>query len=341
VAPYSAIALDTSTSWPFGIELVTRVKYCTLFDRRYLARGLVMLESLSRFLSPGDEIFVLAMDDETAGVLKRISAPAWTIVPLQEFEDPEVLALRGIREFREFCWTCTPALSAWITGTSLDGETVVYVDSDLMFYRDPRELICELDDDGSILVHEHRYASDKGQHESGNGRFNVGLVGFRVGDEARACVDRWRQQVIERCELDPENGYCGDQGYLNEWPAKYRGLRVLRNIGGGVAPWNVGQYTVGQVNASPTVDGTPVVFFHFHSLEMAIVNGFGLIAVNPAKGYRLSHRTRRIVYRDYARRLRRAVSMISKFACVPRSELSWNYLDILKGALRGRYVSAI
>lgn len=319
----------------------SRLKYCTLFDRRYLARGLVMLESLSRFLSPGDEIVILAMDTEAADVLQKVRRPAWTIVPLDGFEDREVLALREERPFREFCWTCTPALTAWMVGEALEDEIVIYVDADLMFYRDPRELLRELDESGTILIHEHRYSSDKLQHEGGSGRFNVGLVAFRVGNEARACVERWRRQVIERCELDPENGYCGDQGYLNEWPERYPGVRILQNIGGGVAPWNVNQYSVGRLGKLPAVNGAPIVFFHFHSLEMAITADFGLIAVNPAKGYLFPRQTRNILYRDYARRLRRAVSTVSKLASMPRNELDWSYLTLMRARAGGRYVLAI
>lgn len=300
-----------------------------------------MLESLTPFLAEQDEVVILAMDNEARDVLMRLARPGWKIIGIDEFEDKEVLALREERPFREFCWTCTPALSSSLVRNSSSGDKVIYLDADLVFYRDPRELIGELGSEGNILIHEHRYSEEMRMHERGSGRFNVGLVAFRVGDEARSCVERWRRQVIERCELDPENGYCGDQGYLNEWPSKYRGLKILQNIGGGVAPWNVGRYAVDEIDALPSVNGAPIVFFHFHSLEMAIVRGLGLIAVNPAKGYRLSRETRHIVYRDYARRLRRMVGVISRLARTPRNEVNWNYRDTLNGVLRGRYVSAI
>src|SRR5207248_4278570 len=137
-----------------------------------------------------------------------------------------------------FCWTCTPALASWMVRTSTENDIVVYLDSDLLFFGNPRTLLEELDDTAAILIHEHRFSPDRTAWLTTSGRFNVGFVAFRVGDEARACVTRWRAQTIACCESNPEKGLCGDQAYLNEWPALYPNLRIMQNLGGGVAPWN-------------------------------------------------------------------------------------------------------
>jgi hypothetical protein len=77
-------------------------------------------------------------------------------------------------------------------------------------------LLAEMGDNKNILIHPHRFSPDRLACEATAGTFNVGFVGFRVSDEARACAGRWREQVLALCVKDPEKGLCGDQGYLNE-----------------------------------------------------------------------------------------------------------------------------
>lgn len=315
-----------------------KVRYCTLFDQRYLTRGLAMLASIDPYLRDGDEICVLAMDDHVERALAEMGRPRWRTVRIETMQDAELLAVRETRPAREFCWTCTPALAAWMVRESDDGDVVVYLDADLVFFGDPRELIDELDDGGSVLIHEHRYSPDKAHFERTSGRFNVGLVAFNVGDEARACVAHWRTQVIERCELDPENGYCGDQGYLDAWPVLYSGVRILKNIGGGVAPWNINQYKVGERDGRPTVDGQSVVFFHYHAMETLIDPRFGFVAITPSRGYSFPRNTLRVFYRPYARQIRKIDDEVGRRGFEIEGDGVRNWIDLVIGVALGRYV---
>jgi hypothetical protein len=301
----------------------------------------MMISSLTQYLRDGDEVVVLAMDDAVARTLPRLALKHVRIVNVEMLGDAELMALRYERAPREFCWTCTPAFASWMVGNSQEGDLVVYLDADLFFFRDPRLLFEELDDGGNILVHEHRYSPDRAHFEPTSGRFNVGLVAFRVGPEARACAQRWRAQTVEKCVLDPDNGYCGDQGYLNEWPAIYPGLRILRNIGGGVAPWNVNQYRIAGSDGQPIVDDEPVVFFHYHALEILTSPGLGVTAITPSRGYSFPRETLKAFYRPYAKAMRRIAITMSENGYAVKGERTCSFIDLVKGLAVGRYVIAI
>lgn len=312
------------------------IRFCTLFDRRYAPRGLVMLESLESYRRRGDDVVVLAMDQESKRTVESVGQGRWRAVTPVDLCDTELLVLANTRPLREFCWTCTPALSTWMLRESREDDIVVYLDADIMFFRDPRILLAELGEQGTILIHEHRFSPDRTSFERSSGRFNVGFVAFRVGAEAKICVERWRAQTFERCELDPENGYCGDQGYLNEWPARHPNLRIMENIGGGVAPWNVNQYLIGDDNGVPTVDGVPVVFFHYHSLKI-IDHAFGFIVIEPAYGYDFSSETRKTLFRPYVQRLRRAIRRTAQVGLeIEPNHATWR--ELVFGLLRARYM---
>ena len=273
--------------------------YFTVFDKNYAARGLAMIESLRR-VSHGDiRVVVLGLDEDAC----RVSQPlADEVLRIEDLGDAEFLAAKANRSYEEFCWTCAPVLSDFVVRHANAGELVAYLDADLYFFSDPIVLLDEMGDGGNILIHPHRFAPDRLDWEKSSGTFNVGFVGFRICDEAKACTTRWREQVLALCVKDPEKGLCGDQGYLNEWPDLYRGLCVMQNIGGGVAPWNVNAYRVQQ---GPQVDGVPVTFFHFHQLRIIDCGQYRFAGAIPAIGYDFSPEIWRAFYHPYLHDLKR------------------------------------
>ena len=315
--------------------------FCTLFDSRYASRGLAMLESLETNFPADKTITILAMDDTVPAIIAQMGRPNWTVVSVDQLEDAELSAVKLTRPHREFCWTCAPALMARMVDIHADRDVVVYIDADLYFYDSPQVLLDELADGGNILIHEHRYSPDRAAWESGSGRFNVGFVAFVVGDVARSCVHRWRRQVLDKCVLDPENGYCGDQGYLNEWPGLYKGLRILRNIGGGVAPWNLASYQVSGDMLHPRVDQTPVVFFHYHAYRTVAVQFLGDVAAIPAWGYQFSKEANRLLFQHYSRQLRRISNRARALGFQITSDMEHPVRDALRAWRHGNLILAI
>jgi hypothetical protein len=313
----------------------------TLFDHHYAARGLVMLESLARHCSAPLDAAVLCMTPEAHRIVSALGARGVRALAVEELGDGELLALRGVRPHREFCWTATPALLRHALRRAAPGDTIAYLDADLMFFADPMQLLRELDGH-DILIHEHRYAPDRLAWQRTSGIFNVGLVAFRPGEQAAACLERWRRQCLEKCELDPEHGYCGDQGYLDEWPDRYDRLRILGHLGGGVAPWNVGQYAVTRGAAGPLVNGAPVVFYHYHALRVVHVDWpFGLVA-DPAEGYQFPRAVQSLLYRPYLRALRRQQRAIRKaVGARPRIETAQGARMIIKGLATRALLAAL
>ena len=59
--------------------------YCTYFDHNYLSRASVMIESLRRF-DPQTPIYVLALSDLCAEILRKLSLPKVEIIPLAKLE---------------------------------------------------------------------------------------------------------------------------------------------------------------------------------------------------------------------------------------------------------------
>lgn len=271
--------------------------FCTLFDRTYLFKGVAMARSLLRHC-PQARVFVLCMDDETRLILDRLALIGVQCISLGELETPELLAAKSDRGMAEYCWTLSPSLPSFVLQRWPEVGEITYLDADLYFYSSLEPVFAEIAG-ASIAIIEHRFI-DRLKDQEAKGRFCVEWVTFRRDGQGLACLDRWRRQCIEWCyyrlEDDGAGGMrYGDQKYLDEWPELYPGCHVIQWPGAGVAPFNYARYAHGAgEDGVPTVDGVPLVFYHFHQFQMMSNGRFNRLsayytveAAEPERVYRI------------------------------------------------------
>ncbi|MBX3611675.1 MAG: hypothetical protein KF871_17400 [Hydrogenophaga sp.] len=246
--------------------------FCTLFDGGYLVKGVAMLESLARYC-PGAHVHVLCMDVRTHDILSRLGLSFVSLIHLHEIETAALLEAKKDRGVAEYCWTLSPCLPHFVLENNLDIDFITYVDADLLFYSPVKPLFDEIGN-SSIAIIEHRF-SDRLKDREVNGRFCVEWVSFRRDEQGMSCLARWRDQCIEWCYYRLEEGRMGDQKYLDEWPARYSACHILMHAGAGIAPWNYSRYQFGwDGDGQITVDGAPLIFYHFHQFQMLSNGGF-------------------------------------------------------------------
>lgn len=246
--------------------------FCTLFDSGYLLKGIAMLKSLVQYC-PSAHIHVLCMDELTQTILSRMDMPYLTLIPLVNLEDESLLEAKKDRGVAEYCWTLSPSLPWYVLQNDPDIDFITYLDADLLFYSPVQPLFDEIGD-ASIAIIEHRF-SERLKDREVNGRFCVEWVSFRRDEQGMACLARWREQCIDWCYYRLEDGKMGDQKYLDEWPDLYSKCHILMHPGAGIAPWNYAQYHFGSDAAgNTTVEGAPLVFYHFHQFQLLENGGF-------------------------------------------------------------------
>ena len=306
----------------------------TLFAQNYMSRGLAMLESVQKYSTAPLRITVLAMDVETESYLEKAQIPNLHFISIEDFQDPDFRELLESRPFRELCWTAASCLTNYVFKKDSESEFIIYIDSDCYFFSDIAKLCAQWNAESNIFVHEHRYSAGRLQWEATAGRFNVGVVGFRgKSKEAEACLAKWRQQVLDVCELNPELGLCGDQGYLNEWPTAYPGLQIMSSPGEGAAPWNVEDRVATKSSSIVRISDKKLIFYHFHALKMTYNSRIRIVISQLAFGYTIPKSVKRFVYRPYLTHLH-AVNMK-----LHKQGLNFSEIGFTKIGVRAIFVS--
>lgn len=269
--------------------------FCTLFDSGYLARGLIMIESLRR-VSPGSTIFVLAMDQRCHQIISALSPANVRLIHLDDFEDAELLAIKPGRTRAEYYWTCTASLIAFCI-SRFDLPACTYLDADLYFFKDPSPMLDTMGSD-SILLTEHNYASRYNQSTT-SGRFCVQFMYFKNDSHGLEALDWWRSRCLEWCFARHEDGKFGDQKYLDDWEQRFKGVRICPDAGYGVAPWNIQKF-------SPSWLEENMVFFHFHGIRFVS----GTCAM--VESYYLGQRVKQNIFEPYVKELLQVVQSLSR-----------------------------
>jgi hypothetical protein len=298
-------------------EVMRPYHFCTYFDHKYLSRGLVLYQSLVQHCHKPFILWVLCFDDETYHVLSRLALPGVRLISWHEFEagDEELLRAKTDRSRVEYYWTCTPSLPLFVLRHNPEVELITYLDADLCFYGDPQPIYDELGD-GSILIIEHRYALEHAHLAATSGIYNVGLMAFRRDEHGLTALNWWRDRCLEWCHTRFETGKFGDQMYLDDWPERFPGVVVLQHKGAGLAPWNLSRYRVRPGPRGITVDGQPLIFYHFHGFKLVSRH----VVVPAPYQYRISPKQAISLYLPYARALSEAERRISRFLRRPE----WN-----------------
>lgn len=237
--------------------------YCTLFDYNYLSFGLSMYDSLVAH-SGEFHLYIFAFDQMCYDELHKLKLAKVTIIHLSDFEDKELLSIKQTRSRGEYCWTCTPSTILYII-EKFNVPNCTYIDADLYFFSDPSILIEEMGDQ-SILLTKHNY-SEKYITDLKAGIYCVQFMTFKNDIFGLKALKWWREGCIKWCFAKFEDGKFGDQKYLDDWLTRFEKVHVLKNIGGGIAPWNVGSFKTEKKDDVVYINNIKSVFYHFHDFK--------------------------------------------------------------------------
>lgn len=280
------------------------LNFCTLFDSNYLAKGLVLYQSLKNVCTDF-QLYIFAFDDKAYSMLTQLKLENVIVISLSDFEDSELLSVKPTRTKAEYCWTSASSTILYcLNNFKLDHCT--YIDADLFFISNPKALVDEMGND-DVLITDHRYTAEYDQSAL-SGRYCVQFVTFKNNENGLTVLNWWRNACIDWCYNRREDGKFGDQKYLDDWTERFKGIHDLQHLGGGVAPWNVQQYKIEKKdtciigNDKVTDTSFSIVFYHFHHLNNKKINFINEFQLGP---YLLSNEVIRFIYKPYIEKLKK------------------------------------
>ena len=275
---------------------------CTLFDSGFLAKGLALFASLKRQKRPF-RLHVFAMDDFCADYLEKMRDPDLVVIRKSEFEDSELLHVKGQRTRAEYYWTCASSAILYCL-EKLGLARCTYLDADLYFYDAAQKLEARMGD-ASIGITPHSYAAEYDQSRI-HGVYCVQYVTIRNNEKGLSVLRWWRDKCLDWCFARVEAGKFGDQKYLDDWPERFEGVKVLDGPGVGLAPWNCKNYSIlpeaeGRWTVRDSSDNTeaPLIFYHFHEMRFFTKNRIKRVA----GGYDINENVLKNIYQPYIKEL--------------------------------------
>ncbi|HEY9821411.1 MAG TPA: glycosyl transferase [Candidatus Sericytochromatia bacterium] len=248
-------------------------------------------------------LWIICFDDLASELLDKLNLEKVTLSTLSQFEDEELLRIKPQRTRQEYCWTCTPSTALYVLNTEPHVDAITYLDADLMFFSSPEPIFTEAGN-ASILLTEHRYLAELDQSTI-SGIYNVQFMRFRRNSEGLQALNWWRDRCLEWCFARVEDNKFGDQKYLDDWPERFTGVHILQHLGGGVAPWNSGQYSFKKIEHKVYVENQIFIFYHFHALKLYPFNiGY------CCEFYPITMNVRNWIYQTYFNEIGRAYQTI-------------------------------
>jgi len=286
-----------------------QMNFCTLFDSNYIDMGLMLYNSLQEH-ADCFKLFVIAMDKQTYNYLQEENLDNMIVVDEQDMLDESLVAIKASRTRAEYCWTCSSiGIKYCIDRYNLDNCT--YVDSDVFFFDNPRELIEEmLNNDCSVQIVPHRFNNSLENYliRKTYGKYCVEFNTFLNDEEGTKVLEWWIEKNKEVCSISGKNHTYGDQKYLDKFIHISKRVNELENPFAGVAPWNFGQYKFENEENNKIIvtykDGrkSSLIFYHFQNLKIND-NGSYYCDVHSWNGDKCDEMLIQVIYSEYVKRL--------------------------------------
>lgn len=244
-----------------------KVNLVCYIDANYLPKLLICYNSLIKHFEDKFVLHVYCFDTVVYKILKRYNLKDMVLYEKDDFEVPEVIKQKETKKSYEYYWTYTPIVLKKTMENLKDGDIVVYMDTDMMFFSSPQVIFDELEDKDVLIQPNNFSVKERWQFEP-IGYYCTAFNVFRINDNTRGIIDKWMNQCIKWCGADFKTGQFGDQKYMDYWRDEHTGVRETTVVGANVAPWNIHKYDVSTREDGVYLNNQKLVYYHFHAFKM-------------------------------------------------------------------------
>lgn len=240
--------------------------FCTLVDSEQLFRVPALIHSLQRWAGEFD-LTLLALDSKASTTLRAMQfSGRMRVLDLEVLtaSAPALAAAQKDRTAREFLATCKPWLLRHLLDTVAQGEPLTYLDASTWLLSSPEPVFKLL---GAASLGLVPFTPPEPLTQLGAfGRFYPGWITVRHDATARHCLDAWATQCAQWCFAILEPARYLDRKYLDTWPERFTGVKLLALPGFCAGPWSLSGQTVATGAAGLQLGGTTLISYDFSDL---------------------------------------------------------------------------
>jgi len=240
----------------------------TIVSNNYLHFARTLLQSVREF-HPDSEVFCVIVDTDmsySAELCNEFSA-----ISLDQLELP----FGDIFKFQYNVLELNTAVKPWAFEYLMKYfDQVIYIDPDIRLYKRLSDVNALLDEEADIVLTPHLLAPIDDDDKPGEldirraGTYNFGFCALRTTDNSARFVKWWQSKLERECIIDMDRGIFVDQSWIDLVPGMFERVSILRHPGYNVAYWNLAQRKVVPARFNRwTVNGEPLVFFHYSGLN--------------------------------------------------------------------------
>ncbi|MEP7290140.1 MAG: glycosyltransferase [Chloroflexota bacterium] len=255
---------------PFPIQPGSTIIF-TIISKNYLASARVLMQSIQQY-HPNIALVVVLVDEVNGDF-----DPAQE--PFHLFRAVEL----GIHNWSHFSMkydimelnTAVKPYAMRLFMERYDAQKVIYFDPDIAIYHSLDPLLELLDRYLCVLTPHitHSLDDDRSPGELDFlrvGTFNLGFFALSKRDGWHRLLRWWEDKLYENCTREIERGLFVDQHWMDLVPSLFNLVYILRDPGYNVAYWNLsGREIARDPSGSYTVNGQPLIFFHFSGFWLA------------------------------------------------------------------------
>lgn len=293
--------------------------YCSIASSDYIYKVLALYNSMVKH-DKKFKFFIICMNEEVIGRLKALGLENAELIPIQDIEAvyPELIEIRKIRNNKEYAWTVKPSAIMYILGRNDYIDHILWLDGDTMFLSDPSPIYSEWGQH-SILLTEERYSGKYEFMSRIYGVYNTGLLGFKRDANSFECLKWLQARLNEWCYDRMENGLWSDQMYVNDWPQRFKDVRVIKNLGINMTPFILWRLTLEEKssvvarNEGVYVRNNRLILFHYYGFRYKNSNKYDLCYY---RNWKFSAAVVQSIYKPYINAYEAALKKINKVAVV-------------------------
>ncbi len=244
--------------------------YTTICSNNYLAQANILGSSLKKY--DPQACFILFLCDEKAASISYHNLFADEVITVADIEPrlPELAAKYSIVELN----TCIKPRVMEYLFNERKAAKIIFLDPDIKVFASLAHLFDKLDSCTMLLTpHINTPVPLDGKTPSENsflrfGLYNLGFLGLSNTPEAHRFLQWWKVHTYEQGYIDTYKGIFVDQLPVNHAPVFFKGVTILPENGLNMAPWNLHERSLKEIDGVYWVNGQePLQFYHFSSFK--------------------------------------------------------------------------